>query len=202
MFHLIGNYVYGPDANVDQKYKHRTIWHCHSCRLLILSMTCQWAYLKEWKSLNVIKMLFSWCLRDRLMCPMCHAFHFPSTFPQLPSIHPFFTASGFHYLPHSLHFYAYTFLLPHFTHPVYSLICIPNSLFFRAYFPLVYLLGWLRFYPPPLQPSLVPPTSYFLSSLSLPRTTTTTLSMGKRLCFPLLWSTFQIVPVKKSQLHK
>lgn len=61
-------------------------------------------------------MLFSWYLRDWLMCPMCHAFHFPSTFPQLPSIHPLFSASGFHYLPHSLHFYACTFLLPHF-HP-------------------------------------------------------------------------------------
>lgn len=44
-----------------------------------------------------------------------------------------------------------------FTQPIYSLICIPNRLFFRPYFPLVYLSAWLQFSPPPLQSCLSPP---------------------------------------------
>lgn len=80
-------------------------------------------------------MLFAWYLRDWLMCPMCHAFPFPSTFPQLPSLHPLLCASGFHYLPHSLPvpFFCHTF-----THPACLLslshLYSQQSLFSDPYF--------------------------------------------------------------------
>ena len=44
---------------------------------------------EEPECLKVVMMLCSWYLRDWLMCPMCHAFLFPSTFPPLRSLHGF-----------------------------------------------------------------------------------------------------------------
>lgn len=69
----------------------------------------------EGECFKVIKVLFSWYLRDWLICPMCHAFPFPSIFffflnslpSSLFSVHLVFI----NHL-HSLHFCACTFLLP------------------------------------------------------------------------------------------
>lgn len=77
----------------------------------------------------------------------------------LPSS-PFLSASGFHCHLHSLHFLC-QYLSSAFTHTVYSLIGIPNSLFFRPLPPLPfffsYLFAWLKFCPPPLKLALSPP---------------------------------------------
>lgn len=152
--------------------------------------------------LKVIKMLFPWYLRDWPMCPMCHAFPFPSSFPPLPSLHPFLSASGFHYLLHSLHFYAGTFLLPHFHPPcLLSLICIPNSLSQTWLFPSCLSLRLAANVAAPSPLPLSPPTHTFFHCCVYP-TQLPPHFPWKSVLFSLLWSLFQILPVRKSQLHK
>lgn len=118
-------------------YTRSTDWYSNGCRPLKHSMFWQGTYLtlnvlvgQESECLKVIKMLFSWYLRDWLICPMCHAFPFPSTFFSAPlpsSLSPYIWFS----LPSPLAaflclYLSSTTLSPT---PIYSLIGIPNSLF-------------------------------------------------------------------------
>lgn len=123
-----------------------------------------------------------WYLRDWLMCPMCHAFPFPFTFFfQLPTLHPFLCASGFHYHPHSLLFYACTFLQPHF-HPTHLLSHLySQQTLFQTLLSSCLSLCLAAILPAPS--SILPLTSCSYL-LCLPPHITTPLSMEKCLLFP------------------
>lgn len=101
----------------------------------------------------------------------------------LPSLHPFHRASGFHYHPHSLHFYASTFLLPHFHPPNLLSHRYSQKSLFQT--PLSSRLSLCLAAAPPAPSSALPLTSCscFLPSPCQPHTTTTPLSMEMFLCF-------------------
>lgn len=146
---------------------------------------------QEIKCLKVIKRLFSWYLKDKLICPLCHTFSFPSAFFSAP-------------LPSSLSMCIW-FSLPF---PLPAFLCLYLSSTTLSPAPIYFLIGspkWIFFISGVLSPRLSLCLAEFLPTPpALPHTTDTPLSMET---FCLLFPSFEAIslkpfPVRKSQLDK